>query len=58
LSSHQKQPEELTLNLSAKATSDVNESLFAWLQNGYLLGSSNKAEGELWAEWDLIETLA
>jgi hypothetical protein len=36
----------------------VNESLFAWLQNGYLLGSSGKNDGEAWAEWELLETLA
>ena len=44
------------MNQGAKG--DVNESIFAWLQNGYLLGSNNKTERELWAEWELIETLA
>lgn len=37
-------------------SSDVNEPLFNWLQP-YLLGSG-QPDGESWAEWELIETLA
>lgn len=58
LSSHHKRPAEIARESMGQKASDVNESLFAWLQNGYLLGATTIEERESWVEWELLETLA
>lgn len=58
LSSHSKSPTVLASEQNAKIhLSEVNESLFTWVQRGFLLITDNQNDGEGWAEWDLIEAL-
>ena len=58
LSSHQKVIE--TDQSNGDATADVNESFFRWIQRDYLFyqnGSGSSFQQNLWAEWDLVESL-
>ena len=57
-SSHGKKIDLSTYSTDIKNHSEVNESLFRWVQRDFLMYSSGSAESQqLWAEWDLVEAL-
>ena len=58
LSSQCKKIDMSTYSTEMRNHSEVNESLFRWVQRDFLLYLSGSADShQLWAEWDLVEAL-